>query len=187
MSLRYRRASEQNRVAWRNGAGLTTELASDPPGGGATTDFVWRVSMAEVVENCDFSVFPDVDRTILLVEGESMSLQLSGTEHALTRFEPFSFDGGVDVRCRVPGPTRDLNVMTRRGRASATVVVEQVLGARPLGQADHLVIVGVDGSVSLQAADATVTVASGDVVELDEPALVTGSGHLAVIRVRTNS
>jgi len=35
----------------------------------------------------------------------------------------YAFDSGLPVRCEVTAPTRDLNVMTRRGRASASVEV----------------------------------------------------------------
>jgi environmental stress-induced protein Ves len=173
-------------VAWRNGAGLTTELASDPPGGGSSADFTWRVSMAEVTEDCAFSVFPNVDRTIVLVEGSMLSLQLPGIEHTLTPYEPFRFDGGVEVSCQVSGPTRDLNIMTRRGQANATVTVEK-LQAAPLAiaRADPLVIVCLDGSATLQTADTSVTMGPGDVAELEESLRVAGNGHVAVIHLET--
>jgi environmental stress-induced protein Ves len=186
MSLRYQRASEQRRVAWRNGAGLTTELASDPADSNATTDFRWRVSMAEVTTDCEFSLFPDVDRMILLVEGASMSLQLSGVEHDLTPFEPFHFDGAAQVRCRVSGPTRDLNIMTRRDRATATVSVEHATDEQPplmLPKADPLVIVCLDGTVTIQTAHASLAMHAGDVLEHDEPLLASGDGRIAVVRV----
>jgi uncharacterized protein len=173
-------------VAWRNGAGLTTELASDPPGGGSSADFTWRVSMAEVTEDCEFSVFPNVDRTIVLVEGSMLSLQLPGIEHTLTPYEPFHFDGGLEVSCRVSGPTRDLNIMTRRGQANATVSVEK-LQAAPLAiaKADPLVIVCLDGRATLQTADTSVAMGPGDVAELEESLRVSGNGHLAVIHLET--
>ena len=190
MSLHFRRASDQQRVAWRNGAGLTTELASDPPDGGSTADFSWRVSMAEVTEDCDFSLFPNVDRTILLVEGAAMSLQLPEAEHTLTPYAPFRFDGAAEVRCRVSGPTRDLNVMTRRGQAKATLSVEQISADQApltLAKADPLVIVCLDGSVTLETANTSVAMGAGDVAELDEPLRSTGNGHIAVIRIEPST
>ncbi|MEV6286904.1 HutD family protein [Kribbella sp. NPDC051770] len=177
--MRILRAADQQRVAWRNGAGLTTELA----GGGAASDFAWRVSLADVVEDCEFSVFPDVDRTIVLVEGDGMVLELDGVEHELTRFVPFGFDGGAAVRCRVAGPTRDLNLMTRRGRASGTVAVESAPLTVEAG--DHLVVVCLEGSVGVEVEALAETLAAGDVMELDGSARITGAGRVAVIRVRT--
>ncbi|GAB3833264.1 HutD family protein [Kribbella italica] len=186
--MRLQRASEQHRVAWRNGAGLTTELAGDPPGGGSAAEFAWRVSLAEVTEDCDFSLFPDVDRTIVLVEGEALSLELQGIEHILTPYEPFRFDGAIEVRCRVAGPTRDLNVMTRRGQAHATVAVEHLVpGQAPLAlpKADPLVLVCLAGSVTLRATNASVALTVGDVAELDEPVHAMGNGRVAVVRIGT--
>lgn len=175
-------------MAWRNGAGLTMELASDPPGGGSSADFTWRVSLAEVTEDCAFSVFPNVDRTILLVEGSMLSLQLPGIEHTLTPYEPFHFDGGLEVSCRVSGPTRDLNIMTRRGQANATVSVEKLSADQApltIAKADPLVIVCLDGSATLQTADTSVAMGPGDVAELEESLRVWGNGHLAVVHLET--
>ncbi|GAB2571331.1 HutD/Ves family protein [Kribbella endophytica] len=178
--MRYERAADQQRVPWRNGAGLTTELAS----GGSSGDFVWRVSLAEVTEDCDFSVFPDVDRTIILIDGPPMTLRLAGIGHTLTSYEPFHFDGGLEVRCQVSGPTRDLNVMTRRGRATASVSIEQLsLAPLTIPKANPLVLVCLDGSATLQPTNTTLS--PGDVAELDEPVRITGDGHLAVIHLET--
>ncbi len=177
-------------MPWRNGAGLTTELAGDPPGGGSSVDFAWRVSLAEVTADCDFSVFPGVDRTIVLIEGPAMTLRLPGAEHILTPYEPFSFDGGLEVRCRVAGPTRDLNVMTRRGRASASVSIETLSpGRAPLtiAKAAPLVIVCLSGSATLQTEDVSVAMGPGDIAELTEPLSTIGDGRLAVIHLAEDS
>ncbi|GAA1528427.1 hypothetical protein GCM10009741_32830 [Kribbella lupini] len=86
----------------------------------------------------------------------------------------------------MPGPTRDLNIMTRRGRANATVtVLSPGQAALTITKADPLVIVCLDGSATLQTADTSITIGPGDVAELDEPVRTTGDGHLAVIRVET--
>ena len=46
---------------------------------------------------------------------------MNGAEHRLTAAsEPLEFDGAVAVDCRLlDGPTQDLNLMVRQGRASA--------------------------------------------------------------------
>ena len=55
-------ASAQRRVRWKNGAGWTTEIAARPDG-----DFDWRLSVAEVDEDSEFSRFPADDRTLLVL------------------------------------------------------------------------------------------------------------------------
>jgi hypothetical protein len=112
-------------VAWKNGGGSTRTVAVSPAGAGFD-DFVWRVSIAEVEHSGGFSLFPEVDRTILLLDGAGMVLDRSdGVSHALTtRFEPWTFRGEDVVEARlVDGASRDFNVMVRRGRARAQVRV----------------------------------------------------------------
>jgi uncharacterized protein len=113
-------------LSWKNGGGITRNLAISPPGADFET-FDWRVSIAEVVSSAEFSPFPGVDRTILLLDGAGMTLDLN--QHAVpltTPFDPLSFSGDDVVRYRlVNGATRDFNVMTRRGRAQAAVSVRR--------------------------------------------------------------
>jgi environmental stress-induced protein Ves len=98
---------------WRNGGGSTREVAAHPPG---AADFTWRVSLADVAAPGPFSAFDGVDRTIVLLAGPAMQVEVAGDRHDLFRHVPFAFDGGAPTSCAVPGgPTHDLNVMTRRG------------------------------------------------------------------------
>jgi uncharacterized protein len=112
-------------VPWKNGGGTTRTLAVSP-GGAGFDDFVWRVSIADVAQSGSFSLFPDVDRTIVLLEGEGMILRAAdGSVHALTTpFEPHSMPGerAIDAEL-VNGVSRDFNLMVRRGRAHAAMKV----------------------------------------------------------------
>jgi hypothetical protein len=108
---------------WANGGGLTRQLASWPQGS-AVADFGWRISVAEVAAAGDFSAFAGVDRVIVLCDGPAMTLRVDGVEHRLARHGPFAFAGDAATTCTLPGgPTRDLNVMTRRGQWQAEVSV----------------------------------------------------------------
>lgn len=110
-------------VAWKNGGGSTRTVAVSPTGAGFD-DFVWRVSIADVAQSGGFSLFRDVDRTILLLDGAGMVLERSdGVAHALTTpFEPWAFRGEDVIEARlVDGASRDLNVMVRRGCARVAV------------------------------------------------------------------
>lgn len=107
-------------MPWKNGGGVTRELASSP----GTDAFDWRISVADVTGSGDFSTFVGVERTIIQVDGPEMTLTLGTTSHRLVRYCPFVFDGERPVSCTVPlGPTRDLNVMTRRACCRAAVDV----------------------------------------------------------------
>jgi len=108
-------------MPWANGGGRTREVACFPAG---TGPFDWRVSIADVAASGAFSALRGIDRVLVFLDGPAMTLTVDGAEHELVRGAPFAFDGGAVTSCRVEqGPTRDLNVMTRRGRCTARVSV----------------------------------------------------------------
>ncbi len=112
---------------WKNAGGSTRTLAVSPEGAGFE-NFDWRVSIADVKKSGDFSVFPGVNRTILLLDGRGMMLHNSdGSIHPLTApFRPWTLRGDERVwACLLNGSARDFNVMVRRGRAQASVHVWQ--------------------------------------------------------------
>ncbi|WP_266159702.1 HutD/Ves family protein [Dyella silvatica] len=124
MSTRIIRAAECPPLPWKNGQGLTRQIAVHPPGADSE-HFLWRVSVAEVNRAAPFSAFPGIDRHIALLEGAGFTMMLDGNrEHALlTPFEPFAFAGEADVTVTLAGgATRDFNLMTRRGHGHGEVV-----------------------------------------------------------------
>ncbi|WP_312797642.1 HutD family protein [Tianweitania sp.] len=121
--MKILRAADYRRMPWKNGKGETTEIAVFPPNAGLD-DFEWRVSMADVVEDGPFSTFPDIDRTLSVLQGEGIELAVSGQEEVrLDRdSEPFAFPADTHTSARlIAGPITDLNVMTRRGAFRHTV------------------------------------------------------------------
>ncbi|MDQ6524524.1 HutD family protein [Nocardioides sp. LHD-245] len=181
MTTTITRAADLPSARWRNGQGRTTEIAlAGPPDA-----FTWRVSLAEVARDSDFSPFPGIDRIITLVEGTSMTLHLPGRTHVLRPDEPFGFDGGVPVRCSVDRPTRDLNVMTRRGAARGRLDVYRLAAdddALVVPRADTVVLVVLDGTVTLTS-DGGATLGTGDVAIADEPLVLGGTARVAVARI----
>jgi environmental stress-induced protein Ves len=110
---------------WKNGGGVTRTLLASPPGAGFE-NFDWRVSIADVAASGEFSRFPGVDRTIVLLSGAGMVLRIDYTEVRTLNvpFEPYAFSGDSHVDSRLlDGPARDFNLMTRRGRVHATLKV----------------------------------------------------------------
>lgn len=116
------RYAELKAQPWRNGGGVTRELASHSastssaespaPDGG----WDWRVSIADVSKAGDFSAFPGMDRVLTVVEGELLLLIVDGAEHPLEKYRPFRFSGDAAAAGALPtGDIRDLNVITRTG------------------------------------------------------------------------
>lgn len=103
-------------MAWRNGLGTTVEiLKRDLP---YSDGFAWRLSMASVAENGQFSNFAGYDRTLVLLSGGGISLQHDGSrQHVLEKplqLARFSGDSSTTAVLH-DGPIEDFNIMTRRG------------------------------------------------------------------------
>lgn len=108
-------------VPWKNGGGSTTEIAIGPPDSGFE-DFDWRVSLATIEKDGAFSTFPGVDRTLALVEGHGMTLEIDGEPTLVTDTEPVvAFDGSSQVIAKLSrGGSTDFNAMTRSERCYHT-------------------------------------------------------------------
>lgn len=172
-------------IPWRNGGGVTREVAAS--GGSGPQDFDWRISIADVSQPGPFSAFPGVDRVITLVEGERMELVIDGAVHVLGLHDSLSFDGAGQASCSLPtGPTRDLNVMTRSDRLSAAVAVRDLSETRPIAVSGDQIAVLLTGSAVVAGADES----QAHLEPLDAVCpsglhvrLVTGSGKVAVVRI----
>lgn len=101
-------------TAWRNGAGLTRHVWA--------SERAW-VSVAELVADAPFSGFPGRDR-VFVPETGAFTLVIDGEDVPAVRHRPILFPGEATVRIRgLVSPTRALNVMTRRGAATAEIEI----------------------------------------------------------------
>jgi len=139
--MRVLRAADRIATPWKNGGGVTREVAAWPPGAdlggfewrislaeiaadgpfsppGADLDgFEWRISLAEIAADGPFSTFPGVDRVLTVIQGEGLLLTVDDRMLALDAASPpLDFPGEARVAARLTdGPISDLNVMVRRG------------------------------------------------------------------------
>ena len=118
-----------------------------------------------------------------------MNLTVDGAQRELLLHAPFAFPGEAETTCTLAsGATRDLNVMTRRGRARATV---QVLEVNPpveaeVEQGDTLLLVALTAGVVVAAADGDkVTLAQWEAARADAGrTLVLGwAGSVAAVKI----
>lgn len=100
---------------WKNGGGLTRELLCWPD----AADWQLRVSVAEVARDGPFSAYPGVARAFAVLQGAGVVLHFADAALTLTPDSaPLHFDGALAPDCSlVDGPTLDLNLMSRTGRA----------------------------------------------------------------------
>ena len=146
--MRLVRTSDHRQVPWRNGRGTTLEIAVAPPGATFDTGFRWRLSAAAVTEDGPFSAFPGLVRTLVLLEGERLELDIDAERVVLgQRFDVARFSGGATTVGRVPaGPVRDLNLMVD-ARIPHAAAVERGGGTlRRRAGVEHL-LVPLDGQM----------------------------------------
>jgi hypothetical protein len=105
------RASDYREQPWKNGGGLTREIAVALSGNRVQ----WRLSLATIERDGPFSEFRGYDRTIVALDGGTVELNVEGQPVTLDRNEPYEFPGEAKVTYRVLGDAaHDLNVMTLR-------------------------------------------------------------------------
>lgn len=176
---------------WKNGGGVTREVAVFPEGAGLDT-FVWRVSVADVAQAGPFSRFAGIDRTLVLLSGAGMLLDEAGGEktHALTQaldMARFAGEAHIDARL-VDGATRDFNLMVRRDAAQGEVEVWRGAARRTLC-ADVVLLYCAQGAVRVAPGDAQpLSLETGDTLRIDTPnalsCVVEGEGALLAISIR---
>lgn len=116
--LRLIRSADQLPMPWKNGGGVTTEIAASPQGSSLDT-FGWRVSRAQVAAAGPFSVFPGIDRTLAILEGVGLVLTVEDEPpvRLSSQSPPFAFAADKPAHASlVDGPIADLNIMSRRGQ-----------------------------------------------------------------------
>lgn len=157
-------------MPWKNGQGTTLEVAREPaPEDGGGADFLWRLSIAEVAQSGEFSLFPGYDRTITLIEGAGMRLAFAeAPEKTIDRpFVPFDFSGDWHCRCTLlGGPVRDFNLMFDRRRARGGTEALR-LGSQPVArtvEAGWLLVYCAEGRLSAGGFGAE----AGDTIRLEQ-------------------
>ena len=120
-------ANEYRRERWRNGAGWTREIAAEPEGG----DWTWRLSIAEIEQDGPFSVFPGIERELVLIRGNGLRLRFEDGEirELQPPHERIRFAGERVVRGELlEGPTHDFNLMWRRDMIAAELLHRPLVG-----------------------------------------------------------
>jgi environmental stress-induced protein Ves len=173
-------------MPWRNGLGTTIELLKQdlPDGEG----FAWRLSMADVTTNGAFSNFSGYQRTLLLLEGNGLTLDCDGANHRLEKPLQSARFGGDDQTFATlhDGPVKDFNIMVQRQHCSARVSSAQHPDESVLNvDGDILLIYAVDGELNLSSPEISAPVIPpGHLCVVRDPAsgslLCRGASHIAV-------
>jgi len=109
-------------ILWKNGLGETTELAINE--NASLDNFIWRLSIASVINDGLFSDFSGYHRNLVLISGKGINLHHD--EKSVDKLENIldiaSFDGGCKTQGElVAGAIRDFNIITDKDRVIAKV------------------------------------------------------------------
>lgn len=144
--------------SWANGLGVTRVL---------TKTLAWRLSIAELRGRMPFSQLAGVDRILIPLSRQHVSLTINGVEHHVSRDAGIRFRGDSRVIASVGGGGASVvNLMVKRGLADARFSVRTSRGP-----------VAVSTS-------ATLTVLLAGAASLDGLPLPPGSALLQTTRVR---
>jgi len=141
--------SETRPTPWKNGGGVTREIAVGAAPG-SDLGWGWRFSIAEVERDGPFSIFVGVDRIISVIAGEGMDLRhADGSLTPLEPFQPVRISGEELLFGRLRrGPVQDLNIMILRDRFEATLEIWRgpCAGTVTTGAQACLLLHALDGS-----------------------------------------
>lgn len=127
--VRIVRAGDGRAMAWKNGGGTTTEIATGSDGHHGQDrgeGYLWRLSLADVARDGPFSRFPRFDRISMMISGNGLVLEAGahGQISLETAFAPASYSGDWPVHGTLTdGPIVNFNVIFNRRKLTADLTV----------------------------------------------------------------
>lgn len=92
---------------WKNGKGITRQIATS-----MSNEAYWRFSIADVIVNGDFSLFPKFERVLTVIDGKGMVLSLSDKDIEANYAKPIHFAGDVPIYGKLPnGKVQNFNLI----------------------------------------------------------------------------
>ncbi|MCZ0735979.1 HutD family protein [Phreatobacter sp. AB_2022a] len=173
--MKHLRAAGHRRMPWKNGGGETAEIAVHPESAGLA-DFGWRVSMATVASDGPFSLFPGIDRTLAVLTGAGIRLDVEGlgTRRLTPASPPLPFPADAPAGARlIDGTITDLNVMTRRGRYRHSLTPLTATGRQTLALATRWTLLMAVDALEAVTGEGTLRLAPLDVLVVEGAAQVT--------------
>jgi environmental stress-induced protein Ves len=115
LDLRLLQVSDYLQKPWKNGAGISREVAVD-----SETPFRWRLSLAKLSESSSFSLYAGYSRILVILNGGPVTvIHDEDKKRTLRAMDTFAFDGGSETRAIVGAAAEDFNVFALTGKAKA--------------------------------------------------------------------
>jgi environmental stress-induced protein Ves len=169
------------RTPWKNGGGITIDIADAyAPGAapGSWSGMLWRLGRTRIVEPGPFSDLSGYDRILTVIGGRGLVLEIAGGQALDVRepFRPVRFAGEDRITSRLEaGPVAVLNLMSDR-RHAIDVVMLSGQDTRALDAAINIVYAIEDSEVVI--GDRAFTLMTDEALRSDQ------SGELTMRRGR---
>ena len=193
MRARVLRAANYRRMRWKNGGGWTTELAAHPDPASDAATFDWRISIAEIESDGEFSLFAGCDRWIALLDGIGMELTIDAADPVRLdqrlRFTRFAGEAQTSGKL-LAGAVRDFNVIVRRDAFHAEVLHRPLVGPMvflPENATWFIYLAGGRAEVKLAGAAQELGIGESLLLRPDasnERLVLNGGGELVLIKFR---
>jgi len=185
--MKLLRAKNHRRMPWKNGGGVTTEIAVFPADA-SLEDFGWRLSMATVASDGPFSSFAGVDRTLAVLDGEGIVLSVEGQPdvRVTQSATPASFAADQPTSAAlIAGPITDLNAMSRRGRWTHEMQRLVVQGQAAIADGGEIAIVFcASGSTAISDGEESLSLSRHDAAIVRTlPLEASGKADLYIVRL----
>ncbi|MBD8526488.1 HutD/Ves family protein [Pseudomarimonas arenosa] len=178
------------RQRWKNNLGWTREIARQP---GAGDEFDWRLSLADIDQDCGFSRFPGYQRSLVLLSGNGMRFRFDDGEVA--ELHPphgrCDFSGDRALSCELlDGPTQDFNLIWRPDRVDARLLHRPLVGSMVFfaEPGSEWLIFNLAGHANVNVAGNSIALEPQDSVRLHPlaeqgRAQLEGAGELLIIKI----
>lgn len=187
MDYRIIKADEYRTMPWKNGRGVTTELfvknCSD------SDKYIYRLSIAGVTENGQFSDFSGYDRKLIMLEGNGVRLKHSEGKKSsiLTTSNIAEFSGDEETHAElVNGPIRDFNIMTLREKCRSAA--EVIHGTKKLSLSCDELLIYAKTSSKIAFSNKELTLESENLFYIQDPGQseISVSGSVIVAGIKFN-
>ncbi len=183
--LRLIRQSEMVEGPWRNGMGVSWEIASrrEPN----AKEFSWRFAKARIDRDVPFSIYPGMERVFMQISGNGLDLEFEGGHRIEVRQSnvPYAFPCDIPLNCKLlDGPCFDLNFFTAREAYEAQASVLNLSGMETLDLAGiEAVFYALEGKAVLSGQGGAVTLNKGDAAIASHEQAINLAGHAASLFV----
>jgi environmental stress-induced protein Ves len=162
------------RFPWKNGGGVTIDIAEHREPGSALGGWdgvIWRLGRTTISVPAPFSDLSGFDRCQVVVSGRGLVLDTPEGEVDLRKpFRPVRYRGEAPIVSRLEnGPVEVVNLIADRQRAAIRLDVLQA-GDQLALTADTAMIYAPTGASQIMAVDQPCTIGADHAVRIDTPA-----------------